>query len=1582
MKKTKKIVRTLTKKIKKKPVRKTAAKKPVVRKKTVVKSIAKIGPKKTVRTAVQKKGVKAVRKTVTTVRRRRSRGFSLRLWIEKQWQAIQGFTQANPEAAWLGVVMVFAMIFRLIQPDWYMDRQFHPDERWIFGVVSQLSYPEAPTGLQYGTFPLYLLALIKDFVAAIAAWFGPMDTNRFVIWSGRMLSAFFDLGTIVFTYLLGVRILGGQAGRRLGLLAAALLSFTVLNIQMAHFFVVDVPLGMLTMGTIYWAVAMGQTGERKYYILAGVFLGLAAATKTSSAPLVLAVGIGHLLALTRCPVERRLSLWQDLAMTAGITLAVFFIAMPHAILDWDRFWTNQNEQQRILVTGKADVPYNRQYLFTVPYLYYFKNLIRYTMGHLLGTISVLAFLAYPVAGMVRLLQAAWTRKKKVVLKFFQATGVWWIVLGFSVPYFLIVGNSFAKFNRYMLPLTPVFCLLSAHLLLGFIKAAPVKQLRQAAVGFMLLVAGAAFLWSLAFVSTYQNEHPWIAASRWIQEELPTTSPYQGKLRPTSILNEEWGDDLPTHVKGMHPKRFRMNKFPVQEPDTPRKREIIISMLQKNDLIVMADTRAHAVYRRLIERYPINAAYYELMFEEQLGFKLAADFSNYPRLFGKMFPDDKADESFTLYDHPHVFLFQRQGPELRQAELTKRLDTRIAEIKARASGQPKPDLKTTQPGKKVAPLAVATPIPTVINANIGKSQGSPKFILGKLNSFTAALAWILVIEIIGLLTIPLCLSLFPRLPDSGVALSKIVGTLVLTWATWMLVSAGIMRHLQGTTFLVLLILGGASLYWASQRRTEITEFFRTRGKFWMSAEAVFLIAFVGYMLTKMYNPDINNPWGQGYNGGGEPMGVSFFTAVYKSLHFPPFDPWLSGYSINYYYYGQVILGILAKLIGAAPEYSYQICIAFLFALTMTGVYGLGVGLTGKRRWGIAAAVAAAMFGNLHTFFYLLEPFTRHMHWNDMLGSVGKVWTETIRHAGRFEFIWNPTRLIKGTINEMPWFSFLYGDLHAHIIAIPYSLPIIGWGLNVLLPANQKNQLMPEATGRNGTERGLTFFIIALTLGSLSAINTWNFPPYAFLILGVLAAKALEERKGKTMPWRALGIAGLAWVRLVIGGLFLFFFFHKNFTPQSTSLAFVNPAVRTHIKEFLIFFGLPVFVLVTFWGMQLVPQGAAFLKKLGWAAKSRKVWWVKILRVLQTFWEKYPIVVYGVLSVLVGALLLTLFNQPLLALLSVMMIIAVYVLGWQSLTPQLRMAMILAVIGLGIVLGCELVHIRDFMGVGGDMSRMNTVFKFYMVAWIYFALSSATFLAAVFSGKKETAKVWSKFWRQKPWWWLPGGGVGVLLLWGIANYYQEILSMPWLAGTLFVCIIGAPVAWAVRPKQDYLRLAWVAVLIAIVFVLSLYSPISLYNRMRLCSEFKNPTLSGFAYLQRMLPKEAAALRWINENIKNADIVLEAPGYRGYNCFDTRIAIFTGQPTLIGWIGQEEQMRYDPELTGSHTRDAERIYRSLDSQEALAVMDRYQVEYVFVGENERKAFSGPGLKKFGRFMDIAYEDPAVTIYQRRCK
>ncbi|MFH1560955.1 MAG: hypothetical protein ABID04_00005, partial [Patescibacteria group bacterium] len=65
------------------------------------------------------------------------------------------------------------------------------------------------------------------------------------------------------------------------------------------------------------------------------------------------------------------------------------------------------------------------------------------------------------------------------------------------------------------------------------------------------------------------------------------------------------------------------------------------------------------------RYPIAKNYYELLFSGSLGFSRVAQFSSYPCFFLPMvikfcLKDDFADETFTVYDHPKVIIFENRA----------------------------------------------------------------------------------------------------------------------------------------------------------------------------------------------------------------------------------------------------------------------------------------------------------------------------------------------------------------------------------------------------------------------------------------------------------------------------------------------------------------------------------------------------------------------------------------------------------------------------------------------------------------------------------------------------------------------------------------------------------------------------------------------------------------------------------------------------------------------------------------------------------------------------------------------------------
>ncbi|MFH1484952.1 MAG: glycosyltransferase family 39 protein, partial [Chloroflexota bacterium] len=203
----------------------------------------------------------------------------------------------------LAVILIVSLALRLYGLDWDQGYLFHPDERAILMKVASLSLPQDPSQLldpknplnphwfPYGSFPLYLLKAFSMAFAYFNKSFAGMDMRLI----GRVLSALFDTGTIFLIYLLGTKLYG----RRSGLLAAAFLAFTVLNIQLSHFYAVDTIMAFFAILTIFFAWDIAQRCSYQSAALAGLSLGLAVATKVSAAPLLVPIVVAYILAAAK-----------------------------------------------------------------------------------------------------------------------------------------------------------------------------------------------------------------------------------------------------------------------------------------------------------------------------------------------------------------------------------------------------------------------------------------------------------------------------------------------------------------------------------------------------------------------------------------------------------------------------------------------------------------------------------------------------------------------------------------------------------------------------------------------------------------------------------------------------------------------------------------------------------------------------------------------------------------------------------------------------------------------------------------------------------------------------------------------------------------------------------------------------------------------------------------------------------------------------------------------------------------------------------------------------------------------------------
>jgi uncharacterized membrane protein len=147
-------------------------------------------------------------------------------------------------------------------------------------------------------------------------------------------------------------------------------------------------------------------------------------------------------------------------------------------------------------------------------------------------------------------------------------------------------------------------------------------------------------------------------------------------------------------------------------------------------------------------------------------------------------------------------------------------------------------------------------------------------------------------------------------------------------------------------------------------------------------------------------------------------------------------------------------------------------------------------------------------------------------------------------------------------------------------------------------------------------------------------------------------------------------------------------------------------------------------------------------------------------------------------------------------------------------------------------------------------------------------------------------------------------------------------------------------------------------------------------RLVHRMSPATLDGNEYLGREHPDEFAAIQWMRAHVTGLPVILEATGnpYSYYARFSSN----TGLPTVLGWANHEGLWRGHEPQVGQRTQEVTRMYNAPTLDEVTPLLDRYQVQYVVVGELERKDYQAAGLEKFAK-LAVAFSSGGTTIYRR---
>jgi len=617
-------------------------------------------------------------------------------------------------------------------------------------------------------------------------------------------------------------------------------------------------------------------------------------------------------------------------------------------------------------------------------------------------------------------------------------------------------------------------------------------------------------------------------------------------------------------------------------------------------------------------------------------------------------------------------------------------------------------------------------------------------------------WYLVLMLLGWVTFPLAYRLLGKLPDRGYSLSRILGLLFWGFGFWLLGSLGVLQNQPGAILLALALVIGLSVWSGWRLRGEIWDWVVKNWRLVLMAEVVFLLSFAFMALVRAADPDAT--------GTEKPMELAFINAILNSETFPPRDPWLSGYAISYYHFGYILAGMLAKLTFTSGGVAFNLMLASTFGMSAVGAYGILYNLLASTAHKIKQSLNSltwALFGPLFLLFISnLEAVLEMLHqrgvgWEFDSGT-SQFWQwvniSSLNNPPnppltlipqRFWWWWQASRVIQdidlmgnvsglSPIDEFPAFSFVLGDLHPHVLVIPFVMLLIGLSLNVFRGGMhaEKNFL-----GMHLPYRLDLFFTGAITLGGIAFLNTWDFPVYFALLTGAFLLNRVMRR-------------GWAWERLIeflklviplgIISLVLYAPFFISFQSQAGGIL-PNLVYPTRGLYMWLMFGTLFIPILLFFGW-LYRSGAAVNWRWGILLVLVLIIVLYLFsvglgfRLAQTEAGQLMITMQGETSfggLLVSALLHRLgFGVSLLTLIVMLGIGLAFLAGYTG--PQnegeqafgsIPFVLLMVVLGGIMVLAPEFVYLRDSFG-----ARMNTVFKFYYQAWMLWSLA-AGFAAVV-------------------------------------------------------------------------------------------------------------------------------------------------------------------------------------------------------------------------------------------------------------
>lgn len=318
-------------------------------------------------------------------------------------------------------------------------------------------------------------------------------------------------------------------------------------------------------------------------------------------------------------------------------------------------------------------------------------------------------------------------------------------------------------------------------------------------------------------------------------------------------------------------------------------------------------------------------------------------------------------------------------------------------------------------------------------------------------FFDLIIWLIVIQSLSFAVLPFTAWIAPASPDRGYSLSKVTGFFLFASTCWILTVCGLITESESiikVVYIAILALG----WWGYKKLFSVTELGTLLKRYAWSVEGLFLGLTFFYLGIRFLNPEIY--WGE------KPMDLTFLGFFVRNHELPPQDPWASGSPMSYYYVGIYYVAAVLKLTGIPVPVGYNIAIAMIAGWIGVSLYGLFLLVT-RRVWFAVAASVLLLFANdpelLRLVFYE-------------------------RKIVDFNTFWAATRVFvtPGFFEYTSW-SLLFADLHAHVIAIPFTIVVTTLAALLFMKPDERF-----------TAHGAALRILLGAMhGSLFGINTWDF-----------------------------------------------------------------------------------------------------------------------------------------------------------------------------------------------------------------------------------------------------------------------------------------------------------------------------------------------------------------------------------------------------------------------------------------------------------------------------------------------------------